>query len=86
MALPARHHSKSRTNKRRSHHALTKVNLVSCPKCKEKVLANCVCPNCGTYKGKMIVDVLKGLDKKEKKAKQKELKSSSKETKDKDSK
>ncbi|MFA5091508.1 MAG: 50S ribosomal protein L32 [Candidatus Paceibacterota bacterium] len=32
MALPARHHSKSRTNKRRSHHALTKVKLVSCPK------------------------------------------------------
>jgi len=40
-----------------------------------------VCPNCGTYKGKTIVDVLKGLDKKEKKAKQKELKSTSKESK-----
>ncbi|MFA5230330.1 MAG: 50S ribosomal protein L32 [Candidatus Paceibacterota bacterium] len=83
MALPARHHTKSRTNKRRSHHALTKVNLVSCSKCKEKILANCVCPNCGTYKGKMIVDVLKGLDKKEKKAKQKELKSTPKESKEK---
>jgi len=74
MALPARHHSKSRTNKRRSHHSLKPLNLISCPKCKEKILANRVCPNCGTYKGKMVIDVLKGLDKKEKKAKQKELK------------
>lgn len=74
MALPARHHSKSRTGKRRSHHALTPLNLISCPKCKEKIKPSRVCPNCGTYKGRMVIDVLKGLDKKEKKAKQKELK------------
>jgi len=74
MALPARHHSKSRTGKRRSHHAISTKNLVSCPKCKEQILPSRVCSNCGTYKGKVVIDVLKGLDKKEKKAKQKEIK------------
>ncbi len=74
MALPARHHTKSRTNKRRSHHGLDTQNLINCPKCKEPALPHKICGNCGTYKGKVMVDVLKGLDKKEKKAKQRELK------------
>ncbi len=32
-----------------------------------------VCPNCGTYKGRQVIDVLKKLDKKQKKAKEAEL-------------
>jgi large subunit ribosomal protein L32 len=74
MACPARHNTKTRTNNRRSHHALKPTSLIFCPKCKEKTLPNCVCKNCGTYKGKMIIDVMKGLNKKEKKAKAKEIK------------
>jgi len=31
------------------------------------------CLNCGTYKGREVIDVLKKLDKKERKAKEKEL-------------
>lgn len=31
------------------------------------------CPNCGTYKGRAVIDVMKKLNKKEKKAKEKEL-------------
>jgi len=78
MALPARHHSKNRTHNRRSHHAKKLQLLAVCPKCKSVVKPHCICSNCGEYKGKMVVDVLKNLDKKEKKAKSKELKENKK--------
>jgi len=45
------------------------------------MLPHKVCPNCGYYNGRMVVDVMAKLDKKEKKAKAKELKEESKETK-----
>ena len=32
-----------------------------------------VCQNCGYYKGKMVIDVMKKLNKKEKKLKEKEI-------------
>jgi len=76
MALPARHTSKNRRNNRRSHHAKTLAVLALCPKCKTVVKPHCVCSNCGEYKGKMVVDVLKNLNKKEKKQKAKEIKES----------
>lgn len=78
MALPARHHSKNRRNNRRSHHAKTAKVLTLCPKCKSVIKSHCVCSNCGEYKGKMVVDVLKNLNKKEKRAKAKELKENKK--------
>ena len=46
---------------------------VSCSKCGEKKLPQNVCMNCGTYKGREVVDVFKKLNKKEKKRKEKEL-------------
>jgi large subunit ribosomal protein L32 len=78
MALPARHTSKNRRNNRRSHHAKVAKVLAICPKCKSVVNPHCICSNCGEYKGKMVVDVLKNLTKKEKKAKAKELKENKK--------
>lgn len=73
MGLPARHHSKSRRNKRRSHMALKPINLVKCPHCGKEKLPHEVCPHCGYYKDKEVVDVFKGLSKKEKKEKEKEI-------------
>lgn len=67
-------HTKSHRNNRRSHHALKAVLTVSCPKCGSDVLPHIICNNCGTYKGREVVDVLKKLTKKEKKQKEKELK------------
>ncbi len=73
MALPARHHSRSRVNKGRSHLALKPLNLVKCPHCGRKILPHRVCPYCGYYKDKEAIDVYKGLTKKEKKIKEKEI-------------
>ncbi len=73
MAVPKKRHTKSRRNKRRSHHALKKMKLSTCPKCKEPVLPHHFCSFCGTYKGKEVIDVLAKLTKKEKKKKEKEM-------------
>ena len=74
MALPARHHTRSRVNKGRSHLALKQINLIKCSHCGRQILSHRVCPFCGYYKGKEVIDVYKGLSKKEKKQKEQSLK------------
>ncbi len=64
-------HSKGKRNARRSHHALKKVSLAVCAKCQRAILPHRICQYCGNYKGKMEVDVLAKLDKKELKKRQK---------------
>ncbi|OGF64479.1 50S ribosomal protein L32 [Candidatus Giovannonibacteria bacterium RIFCSPHIGHO2_01_FULL_45_24] len=66
-------HTPSHTKNRRSHHALAPASLIKCPKCGVKALPHTVCKNCGFYKGKEAVDVLKKLSKKERKEKEKEI-------------
>ncbi len=56
-ALPKRKLGKGRKGRRRSHHALTARNLISCPKCHELRLPHRVCPSCGTYKGIEVIEV-----------------------------
>jgi large subunit ribosomal protein L32 len=73
MPIPKQRHTKSRRNRRRSHHALKKQALGLCPKCGQAVLPHMVCKNCGTFKGREVIDVLKKLNKKERKQKEKEI-------------
>ncbi len=73
MAAPKQKHTKSRRNKRRSHHALKKKHLSICSKCGEPVLPHRLCGNCGTYAGREVIDVLAKLTKKERKKKEKEM-------------
>lgn len=57
MAQPKRKHSKSRTNKRRSAYKLTAPALVACPRCHQLMKPHHVCPTCGFYNGKEIVEI-----------------------------
>jgi len=63
------------------HIYLKAPSLIKCPKCGSLVLPHTVCPNCGFYKGREVIDVLKKLTKREKKDRQKEIKTKEKEEK-----
>lgn len=82
MPNPKQRHTKSRRNRRRSHLAMKKRKLFSCPKCGEPILAHHVCSFCGYYDGKEVIDVLAKLEKKERKKKEKELKEHQEEAKE----
>lgn len=73
MAAPKQRHTKSRRDKKRSHHALKERDISLCPKCSNPVLPHRLCLNCGAYAGREVIDVLAKLDKKERKKKEKEI-------------
>jgi len=49
------------------------MSTVKCAKCGVAARSHVVCQNCGFYKTREVVDVLKKLTKKERKTKEKEL-------------
>jgi large subunit ribosomal protein L32 len=57
MPNPKRRHSKARTAKRRAHDHLQAPGLSLCPNCHEPKQPHRVCPRCGFYKGKQVVEV-----------------------------
>lgn len=57
MAVPKRKKGRAKTNSRRSSHTITAANVSECPQCHELRVPHRVCPSCGTYGGKEIVDV-----------------------------
>ena len=73
MTVPKQRHTKSRRNKRRLNIFINKPTLTVCPKCKQPVKPHVVCFNCGSYKGRQVIDVMKKLNKKERKLKEKEI-------------
>lgn len=73
MAVPKKRTPKSKRNKRRSHHGIRRLTLQSCPRCGQPVPGHTVCTNCGTYRGRDVIDVLQRLDKKKRKEKEKTL-------------
>ena len=56
MPNPKRRHSKRRKNSRRAHDHLSTLPLSECSNCHEKKLPHQVCPQCGYYKGRAIVE------------------------------
>jgi len=59
------------------HKYIKPVRLSLCPKCKKPVLSHTACLNCGFYKGHEVINVLASLTKKDKKIREKEIKSAS---------
>jgi len=60
-------HTRAHTANRRSHHALKGAQFIACKDCGAKHLMHRVCLNCGKYRGRVVVDVLKKTVKKAKK-------------------
>jgi len=56
MAVPKRKTSKSRRNKRRSHHALKNVNIIEDKKSGEYRLPHHIDLKTGIYNGKQILE------------------------------
>lgn len=61
-------HTSGHTRNRRSHHGLKVARFETCKDCNAKHLMHRVCGNCGKYRGRMVVDVLKKTVKAAKKA------------------
>ena len=57
MPNPKRKHSKSRTGKRRAHDHLTAPAVGNCPNCGEPRLSHRVCPSCGYYNGRVVIEM-----------------------------
>jgi len=59
MAHPKRRHSHARTHLRRAHDSLKVKSLSVCPNCREMKMPHRVCPHCGYYRGRQVVEVKK---------------------------
>jgi large subunit ribosomal protein L32 len=55
--LPKRKLSKGRRDRRRAHDALSRVSLIVCPQCRRPRLPHHVCPSCGSYRGREVVEM-----------------------------
>jgi len=56
MPNPKRRHSRARRDKRRAHDALAQPGTSVCTNCQERKLPHRVCPHCGHYKGREVVE------------------------------
>jgi large subunit ribosomal protein L32 len=57
MAVPKRRTSRSKQGHRRSHHHAKPPQVQYCPQCNEPVLPHRVCPNCGHYQGREVIEM-----------------------------
>jgi large subunit ribosomal protein L32 len=56
MAVPKRRTSSARRDKRRAQHKAGEAPLRRCPRCHSPRLPHRVCPTCGTYAGREVVE------------------------------
>ena len=63
MGNPKRRHSKQRGRLRRTFYKLKTAGLNKCSQCGKAAKPHMVCPHCGYYKGRQVID-MKSLDEK----------------------
>ncbi|MBF0625501.1 MAG: 50S ribosomal protein L32 [Magnetococcales bacterium] len=56
MAVSKGKTSKARTRTRASHQALQAPSLSTCPNCQEPRMPHRVCPKCGWYNGREVIE------------------------------
>jgi large subunit ribosomal protein L32 len=55
--LPKRKYAKARQGERRAHLGLEEINVAECPNCHRARLPHHVCPHCGFYRGRQVIQV-----------------------------
>ena len=56
-ALPKRKYAKARQGKRRNHLGLSLPAMDECPQCHSPKLPHHVCPTCGSYAGREVIEI-----------------------------
>jgi len=56
MPVPKRKTSRTKRDTRRASEALGAPSISVCPTCREPKPPHVVCPNCGHYKGREVVE------------------------------
>ncbi len=56
-ALPKRKYAKARQGERRQHIRAVPPSLINCPQCNSPKLPHHVCPTCGSYAGREVIEI-----------------------------
>lgn len=56
MANPKHRHSRTRGRLRQTHDALKPKPLTTCPHCHQLKPPHQVCPSCGYYRGRQVIE------------------------------
>jgi large subunit ribosomal protein L32 len=57
MPLPKRRHSRTRGRKRRTGWKIARPNVIKCENCGNSRLPHHICPHCGYYSGRQVIEV-----------------------------
>ncbi|MDI6778519.1 MAG: 50S ribosomal protein L32 [Patescibacteria group bacterium] len=71
MSVPKQRHTKGRRNRRRANIKIVSKKFVSCSHCSKEIMKHKICPYCGYYKGKEVIDTTKRSAKKKSKKEKK---------------
>ena len=63
MAVPKRRNPRARRNSRRANHdKITAPNTSPCANCGEPMIPHHVCPSCGHYAGREVIEIVENDD------------------------